>query len=205
MAKIKICGLCRREDIQMVNRQRPDYIGFVFASSRRQVSLEEAEVLSRELDPGICPVGVYVNADLLIIEEAVKKKIIRAVQLHGQESLKEVEHLRCCLDSSIPIIKALGVTAETIQELEVWQDSAADYLLLDAKSAGSGKAFDHSLIEKSNQFKKPWFLAGGIKRETAARLNHQFHPYGIDISSGAETNGCKDEEKIKRIVREIRR
>lgn len=202
MTKIKICGLRRIEDIQAVNRWQPDYAGFVFAASRRRVTMEEAQGLSRMLHPAICPVGVFVNAGADEIIAAVTAGIIRAVQLHGQETPKQVMTLRKQLPESVPVIKAVGM--ETGRELAGWQQSSAEYLLLDAPKAGSGAVFDHNLINNYQIFTKPWFLAGGINENNVIPLLRRFAPYGIDVSSGVETWGCKDPEKIKLIIRRVR-
>jgi len=204
MTKIKICGLSRVADIHAVNRWRPDYAGFVFAPSKRRVTIREAEELSRMLHPAVCPVGVFVNAGSDDIIAAVAAGIIRAVQLHGQESLEQVQALRKQLPETVPIIKAVGMEPGREQELAGWQQSSAEYLLLDAPKAGSGAVFDHSLIEKCKILDKPWFLAGGLRGDNVIPLIRSFAPYGIDVSSGVETGGCKDPEKIELIIRRVR-
>lgn len=202
MTKIKICGLRRMEDIKAVNRWKPDYAGFVFAASRRRVTMDEAQGLSRMLHPAICPVGVFVNAGIDEIMAVVKAGIVRAVQLHGRESPEQVLILQKQLPESVPVIKAVGI--ETGRELAGWQQSSAEYLLLDAPKAGSGAVFNHNLIKKDQIFTKPWFLAGGINEDNVIPLISRFMPYGIDVSSGVETGGCKDPEKIELIIRRVR-
>ncbi len=204
MTKVKICGLKRLADVEAVNRFSADYAGFVFAASKRQVTIQEAAVLSRELDDNICPVGVYVDASVAEIVEAVSRNIIRAVQLHGHETPEYVCELKKQIPAGVLIIKAIGMTAGKEQEIDLWQQSEADYLLLDAASAGGGKPFDHTLIEQNGAISKPWFLAGGINQENTALLIRRFLPYGIDVSSGAETEGLKDPEKIEAIIRSVR-
>lgn len=204
MTKIKICGLRRMDDIHAVNRWRPDYAGFVFAAGRRRVTMQEAAVLSRMLDPAICPVGVFLNAGAEEIKAAVAAGIIRAVQLHGRESPEQVLALRKQLPAAVSVIKAVGMEAGRERELINWQKSAADFLLLDAPKAGSGTAFDHSLIEKSGSLQKPWFLAGGIGEDNVIPLIRRFSPYGIDVSSGVETEGFKDPGKIESMIRRVR-
>lgn len=204
MTKIKICGLRRLQDIEAVNRLRPDYVGFVFAKSKRQVTMAEAALLSRELDSSITPVGVYVDAAAEDIAAAVTAGIIRVVQLHGHETLEQLSRLRELLPAGTPVIKAVGMTAGKEQELSRWQQSDVSYLLLDAAEAGSGTVFDHTLIGACEAITKPWFLAGGINQENAADLIRRFAPYGIDVSSGAETDGYKDPKKIEAIIRSVR-
>lgn len=185
--KIKICGLFRQEDIDFVNEALPDYAGFVlnFPKSHRNISLDLAERLSKNLDPKILPVGVFVDADISYIEEAAKRGIIGVVQLHGSESADYIRELKKRVP--LPIIRAVKVDGEEIKPL------GADFLLLDS-GKGTGKQFDHSLINRE-KIGAPFFIAGGITpkniRETA-----RFEPFGVDISGGVETDKLKDRKKI---------
>lgn len=198
-AKIKICGLRRGEDIEMVNRFRPDYVGFVFAPGRRQVTAQQARRLKSGLWEDICPVGVFVDAPEEEILALVQEKIIRAVQLHGQETVEEAERLKSLLvPYGVPVIKAVRV--EKTLCLEPWENSTVDFLLLDS-GQGTGKTFDHSLIGK---IRKPWFLAGGMNLDNVEEAVKNFHPYGIDVSSGVETDGWKDEKKVEQMIRQVR-
>lgn len=202
MTKIKICGIRREEDIDIVNDLRPEYVGFVFAPSRRRISLKEAANLSRRLHPDICPVGVYVNAGTEDVVRAAELGVIRMVQLHGQESAAQIRELKALLPAGVPVMKA--VSMETGQELKRWQDSEADYLLLDAGSAGGGQLFDHRLLERAEEIRKPWFLAGGMNPDNAPEAIRRFTPYGIDVSSGVETDGYKDRKKVEMMIRRVR-
>lgn len=202
MTKIKICGIRRIQDVQAVNSLLPEYAGFVFAPSKRQVSLEEAEELSRRLHPSVCPVGVYVNAKETDIMEAVLSGVIRAVQLHGSESRSQVRELKRCLPKGVLLIKA--VPMEDGNALREWEESEADFLLLDAKNAGGGETFDHGLIAAAGGIRKPWFLAGGMNADNAPAAICRFAPYGIDVSSGVETEGCKDIRKMETLIRRVR-
>lgn len=203
MTKIKICGLMREEDVSAVNTHRPDFAGFILAPSRRRVSFAQAAALSAMLDPAICPVGVFVNEDPEEILRFVNAGVIRAVQLHGQETPDMLAALKKRLaPSGIPVIRA--VRMETPDDLAPWQDSKADYLLLDAGSGGTGQTFDHSLLASVGEIKKPWFLAGGMAPENAAAAIRALHPWGIDVSSGVETDGRKDPEKIRRFIEAVR-
>lgn len=207
MTKIKICGLTRMEDIEAVNELLPDYIGFVFAPSRRQVTVEQAEALSGRLSPSICPVGVFVNQPEELITEIVGRGIIRLVQLHGGETPEFAGRLKSrlnalCLGYPVSVMKA--VSMDTPKELLRWNHSEVDFLLLDKGAGGTGEQFDHSLIAQAEPMEKPWFLAGGMRPENAAEAIRRFHPYGIDVSSGVETDGKKDREKIRRIIKNVR-
>ncbi len=201
MTKIKICGLSRLVDINFVNEALPDYIGFVFAKSKRQVDELQAEKLKDRLRPEIQAVGVFVNEDPDKVIRLCKKNIIDIVQLHGDEDEEYLYKLREKLNN--PIIKAVRV--KEYQDIMKAMKLNCDYLLLDAykegKYGGSGDAFDWSLI---GDIKKPYFLAGGINTENVVRAIEQIRPYGIDISSGVETDGLKDSSKIKDIILKVR-
>lgn len=196
MSRIKICGLFRPEDIGFVNEARPDYIGFVFAPSKRQVSFDQAKELREKLHPAITPVGVFVNADMEEIDRLFRQDIIRMAQLHGQEDGEYIDRLK--QKCAIPIIKALNVQREA--ELEKWERTAADFLLLDGSAGGGGLSFDWRGI---SSLRKPYFLAGGIT-ESNIKEAAACKPYCIDVSSGAETDGIKDGEKICRLVQAVR-
>lgn len=204
MTKIKICGLARQEDIEAVNRFLPDYVGFVFAPSRRQVTSEQAKTLSGMLRRDICPVGVFVNEDEEVVCRIVEQGSIRVVQLHGQESPEEVRRLkkRLKMVGNAAVIKAVRMEPE--HRLDEWQQSEADYLLLDAGAGGTGIMFDHRLLEDMGRIRKPWFLAGGMAPDNAKEVIRRFSPFGIDVSSGVETGGKKDGRKIERMIRSIR-
>lgn len=202
MTKIKICGIRRIQDVQAINQLQPEYMGFVFAPSKRQVSLEEAKDLGKWLHPAICPVGVYVNADETEILKAVAAGVIRAVQLHGDESSRQVRELKARLPADIPVIKA--VRMEPGCGIREWEESEADYLLFDAATAGGGRPFDHELLAMMGEIKKPWFLAGGMNPDNASAAIRRFAPYGIDVSSGVETEGMKDIRKMEMLIRRVR-
>lgn len=204
MTKIKICGLTRQEDIEAVNRFLPDYVGFVFAPSRRQVTPEQALALSRMLRREICPVGVFVNEHEDTICRIVEQGGIRMVQLHGQERPEQVRQLkkRLSMVGEAAVIKAIRM--EPGHRLDEWQQSEADYLLLDAGAGGTGTMFDHRLLKAAGQIRKPWFLAGGMGPDNAAEAIRRYSPFGIDVSSKVETDGKKDGRKIERMIRSMR-
>ena len=206
MVKLKICGMRRAEDIEMANRYEPDYIGFVFAESPRKVSYEQAKELSSLLNEDIVPVGVFVNEHMKLIVDLFKDGIIEMAQLHGDEDEKYIRNLK---DKSIeetgkqiPVINAIEIKdgADYNDELLKWRDSASDYFILDS-GKGSGKTFDWSLIDKESEFfKNSIFLAGGLNSENLALAIEEFNPFAVDLSSSVETEGFKDEEKIKKII-----
>ena len=206
MVKIKICGMRRSEDIEMANRYKPDFVGFVFAESPRKVSYEQAKELSGLLSEDIVPVGVFVNEHMKLIVDLFKDGIIEMAQLHGDEDEKYIRNLK---DKSIeetgkqiPVINAIEIKegADYDDELLQWRDSASDYFILDS-GKGSGKTFDWSLIDKESEFfKNSIFLAGGLNSENLALAIEEFNPFAVDLSSSVETDGFKDEEKIKEII-----
>lgn len=194
--KIKICGLFRNQDIEYANTAEPDYIGFVFAESRRKVTPEKALELKKNLNPEIKAVGVFVNQNKSLIAELVRNKIIDMIQLHGSEDNTYISELRE-LTGDTPIIKAVSVksTEDILKSVEY----ISDFILLDNGKGGTGEKFDWNLIEKNHRI----FLAGGVNPDNiseAIKLN----PYCIDVSSGAETNGLKDKDKMIQLVRAVR-
>ena len=194
--KIKICGLFRDEDIDYVNEARPDYVGFVFANSPRQVSTVMAQYLRFRLADGIEPVGVFVNAPIKLIAELYKNKTISIAQLHGTEDDAYIKRLKEVTGAEnrfeIPVIKAVKIKiADSLRSPEKYIN--ADYLLLDS-GAGTGKTFNWDILKK-HKINKPWFLAGGIDKKNIDKAI-ALKPFGIDVSSGVESNGLKDRKKI---------
>lgn len=203
--RIKICGLTRPADIAAANRWRPDYIGFVFAQSRRQVSPEQARQLKALLSPGILAVGVFVNGEPEEEAWLFDQGIIDLIQLHGQETEETIGKVKALTGGKAPVIKAVSVTGP--ESIRQWADSRADYLLLDNGPGGTGSAFDYGLIEENrleNLAEKPFFLAGGLDPENVRQAVRRLSPFGVDVSSGVETAGRKDEEKIRRFIRQVR-
>lgn len=206
--KIKLCGLKRIEDIEAVNEAKPDYIGFIFAKkSRRYVSTETAERLKQHLNPDIEAVGVFVNEDIDKVIEQAKKQVIDVIQLHGEEDVAYVKDLKEAVD--VPIIKAISMTKQDArQQISMWEISDVDYLLLDSGNGGTGEQFNYKLLQEIGNLKKPYFLAGGLNPENLENAVQQLQnnqPYALDLSSGIETNGIKDLDKIKKAVEATRR
>jgi phosphoribosylanthranilate isomerase len=195
MVKIKICGLTRLEDIEIMNKYNPNYIGFVFADSKRKVSHEIAKKLKDNLNSNIKSVGVFVDAPKEEILDLFNEGIIEIAQLHGTESEDYIIDLKESTNSELKIINAIEVSNDT--DLIKYDSTNADYLLLDS-GKGSGKTFDWHLIRKD--LKKDFFLAGGLDSENISRAIEEFNPYAVDLSSSLEINGFKDEDKIKEIM-----
>jgi len=184
--KIKICGLKNSVDVDYVNEAMPDYIGFVFAESKRRISPQVAAEFKNRLSPKITAVGVFVNTEISSISQLYSNGVINVAQLHGNETETYINELKKICD--IPVIKAINA--------EVKPPANADYLLFDNGKGGSGESFDWSLIPKCS---KDYFLAGGINLSNIKKAM-KLNPYGIDLSSGTETNGKKDREKIIQLV-----
>ena len=195
--RIKICGLFRREDIDYVNEALPDFIGFVFAKSRRQVTAEQAEKLRKNLKTGIQTVGVFVNAPMDDTASLLRNGVIDIAQLHGSEDEEYMMRLKA--ETHCQIIKAIRV--ERAEDILNAQNSMADFLLLDHGTGGSGEAFDWNLI---GECRKPYFLAGGIHAGNIKHAMKTGNPFAMDLSSGVETDGVKDKDKILEIVRKVR-
>ncbi len=202
MIKIKICGLTSRKDIEIVNSLKPDYIGFVFAkASKRYITPERAKLLRGYLDTGIQVVGVFVNEPVEFILTLCQQGIIDIIQLHGKEDDEYVKRLR--FNTTRTIIQAYEIRIP--EDVNKANTARADYVLLDNGAGGTGESFDWSLLGKMN---RPFFLAGGLQSENvliaiekAATTNYL---YGVDTSSGVETNGFKDCNKIEEFIKTVR-
>ena len=200
MTKIKICGLRRPEDIAYVNEAKPDFAGFIIdvPKSRRNVPREKVRELTALLSPEILPVGVFVNAPMETILSLVTDGRLKAVQLHGQESQSYLEELK--KQVAVPLIRAFSIRSP--EDLTEAEKSPADFVLLDNGAGGTGETFDWSLL---SSFDRPFFLAGGLRLENITEAVSRFHPYALDLSSGVETDGYKDKEKIIAAVAAVRR
>lgn len=201
--KIKICGIRRREDVEYLNEAVPDFAGFVFADTRRQVSRERAAELKRLLRPDIKVFGVFVNAPIEQAAELVKRRTIDAVQLHGGESEEYICELRAQVN--VPVIKA--VRAKNCEAILAADELSCDYLLIDTYSemqyGGTGRSFDWKVIPEG--LKHPYFLAGGLNAANIQQAMETVHCrgkcIGVDVSGGVETEGDKDKEKIYQMVK----
>lgn len=197
--KLKLCGIRRTEDAEYLNEFIPDYAGFVFAESRRKVTLNEARKLSEILSPKIARVGVFVNAPIEKMSEFAD--IIGIYQLHGDEDEAYINELRKIVPKDKEIWKAVRV--KSTEDILRADRLPVDKLLLDAFSkevyGGTGKTADWDLIANT-EITKPFFAAGGITAENLYDAASRLKPFGIDLSGGIETNGVKDRGKIKEIT-----
>ena len=198
MTKIKLCGLSRRCDIEAANALMPDYVGFVFAEgSKRRVTPAQARALKNALSPRIRTVGVFVDEAPATVAALLGGGIIDAAQLHGGEDAAYIRALRRMTDR--PIWQAFRV--RTRADVEQAGRSEADCILLDA-GAGTGTAFDWGLLDR---VERPYFLAGGLDTENVAGAIRLLRPFGVDVSSGIESGGGKDAEKMAAFVAAVRR
>ena len=215
--KVKMCGISKVETIPAVVEAKPDYMGLVFAPSKRQVTVDQAKTLVEELhkqytkrynngaeqsnDDEIKTVGVFVNETLDNLVTIATEANLDVVQLHGDEDEAFIQSLKG--RTNVEIWKAVQIRSAA--DAEAWIDSSADMLLFDAyhkdERGGTGEVFDWSCLD---EFERPFMLAGGIDSTNVARAIRTVRPYGIDISSGIETEGVKDNEKIKAFTNIVR-
>ena len=201
-------------DIEYANRVKPDFVGFIFANTRRKISSAQAKQFREALDAEIPAVGVFVNEDISVITSLVQNGCIDLIQLHGEEDADYIRRLREVCD--VPVIKAVKV--QTVEQIRQAAALPVDYLLLDTYRkgvlGGTGEAFDWELLREAKivagdtaegeLFGKPYFLAGGLHagnlREAAA-----LGSYGLDVSSGIETDGSKDFTKMVEVMELVRK
>lgn len=200
-------------DIEYANRVKPDFVGFIFANTRRKISAAQAKQFREALDAEIPAVGVFVNEDISVITSLVQNGCIDLIQLHGEEDADYIRRLREVCD--VPVIKAVKV--QTVEQIRQAAALPVDYLLLDTYRkgvlGGTGEAFDWELLREAKAaagdtaegelFGKPYFLAGGLHagnlREAAA-----LGSYGLDVSSGIEADGSKDFTKMVEVMKLLR-
>lgn len=169
-----------------------DYIGFVFAPSKRQISFETAKMLSEKIPSTIKKVGVFVSPSLEQINKALSIVDLDLVQIHGE--MDEVVYSQI----NLPIIRAYQMDKK-INEV----DEKIDFLLFDSPNAGSGQLFQWDYL-KTDRLTKKFFIAGGLTKDNVLDAIEQFHPYAVDVSSGVETNGQKDAVKIKEFIERVK-
>ncbi len=200
MTKIKICGLYRPCDIEYVNSARPDWCGFIidFPKSHRSLSPDQARELRKGLDPAITPVGVFVDQPVETVAGLLKDGTISVAQLHGHEDASYIAALRRAAPKGT-VWKAFKLRAP--EDLRAANASPADLVILD-NGYGTGESFDWALTAGVD---RPYLLAGGLTPENIPQAIKQLHPYGLDISSGVETDKKKDVSKIMAAVAAARK
>lgn len=191
MTKIKICGLFQDRDVDFINEAKPDYCGFIinFPKSHRNVAPDRVRGLRQRLDPAVTPVGVFVDQPPESVAALLQDGTISVAQLHGHEDPAYIRFLRA-LAPGHPIWKAFKIRSP--EDLEAAGASIADLILLDS-GQGSGQAFDWSLTAG---VERPFLLAGGLTPDNIPQAVRSVRPYGLDLSSGVETDRQKDRRKI---------
>lgn len=228
MTRIKLCGLTRIQDIEIANKLKPEYIGFIFWDrSSRNVSAIQAARLKGKLDPEIKAVGVFVNAPAEQVISYYNVGIIDIAQLHGNENEEYIKKLH---DAGLTVIKAFKMkkTGENINlagnaNIETPEKptgnaitetygkstddviteavkSSADFIMFDP-GKGEGATFNWQLIKG---IKREFFLAGGLIPENIEKAVETVQPFAVDVSSGIETNGHKDPDKMAAFVKNTR-
>ena len=192
MTKVKICGLSTKEAVETAVSAGADYIGFVFTPSKRQVTLDQAAELAKLIPSDVKKVGVFVSPSLAEVLEAIDKIGLDLVQVHGQVADDLFEDLPCAS------IQAVQVDGEGHVP-----NSRADYLLFDAPVAGSGRTFDWGKLDTTG-LTQTFFIAGWLKEDNVVKAIQHFTPYAVDVSSGVETDGQKDHEKIRRFIERVK-
>lgn len=192
MTKVKICGLSTKGAVEAAVSAGADYIGFVFAPSKRQVTLAQAAELAKLIPSHIQKVGVFVSPSREELLEAIEKIGLDLVQIHGQVADDLFENLPC---ASIQAVQVDGNGHVP--------NSQADYLLFDAPVAGSGQTFDWGQLD-TIELSQPFFIAGGLNEDNVKESIQHFTPYAVDVSSGVESNGQKDHEKIRRFIERVK-
>ena len=192
MTKVKICGLSTKGAVEVAVSAGADYIGFVFAPSKRQVTVEQAIELAKFIPSHIQMVGVFVSPSRAELLEAVDKVGLDLVQIHGQVTDDLFKNLPC-----------VSIQAVQVDEGGHVPNSQADYLLFDAPVAGSGQTFDWGQLDTTG-LAQPFFIAGGLHEDNVAEAIQHFTPFAVDVSSGVETDGKKDHEKIRRFIERVK-
>lgn len=198
-AKIKLCGLSRPADIDYVNQVKPDYCGFIvnFPKSRRNVTPEQVRALTARLSGDIIPVGVFVDESVETVAGLLEDGTIAVAQLHGHEDEAYLAALRKL--TAKPIWQAFQIRSAA--DLERAKSSTANLVLLDS-GQGSGVTLDWRILA---DFPRPYVLAGGLTAENIPAAVQQVKPYAVDLSSGVETEGYKDYEKMLAAVAAVKK
>lgn len=200
--RIKICGLKNVEDALTAVDLGADALGFVFAPSSRQMTPEAVKNIIRQLPPFVTTVGVFVNSSSQEVNEIAAFTGLNVVQLHGEETPE------FCREIKFPIVKAIRVKDESsLEQLEEYQKIVKAFLLdtyVAEAHGGTGKIFNWQLVPKAKAYGTV-ILAGGLTPDNVDEAIRATFPYGIDVSSGVETHGQKDLEKIRRFILKARR
>lgn len=201
MTKVKICGLQEQEHVKTAVHAGADAIGFVFAPSKRRVSIEQAQQLAKHVPQGVLKIGVFVNPTSAELKEAVERVPLDYVQYHGEETPAFIQ------EQGYPAIKALSIREK--EDVQAAADYQVDYYLFDAPGTefkgGSGHTFDWTLLEQVGISKEKLLLAGGLNVDNIEAAITDVGPFMVDVSSGVETDGSKDSTKIQAFLQAVKR
>jgi phosphoribosylanthranilate isomerase len=200
MFKVKVCGIKSADIVQALNSCRPDYVGYILSSGfKRSVTTLTALEIRQKLSPDIPTVGVFVNEKIEEIARLYLLGLFSIIQLHGDENVEYINKVKKVCD--LPIIKSVGVNCGEVMAYP----NNCDFVLLDTYSrtqrGGMGERVEW---KKYDKIEKPIFLAGGITPENVTEALKAVQPYAVDCSSGVESDGVKDADKIKRYIEAVR-
>lgn len=203
MVRVKICGIKRKKDVEIVNKYMPDYIGLVFADSSRKIDVESARLFLGGLKKDIKKVGVFVNEDYEKVKNIADALKLDILQFHGSEGNEYIERFK-----GYEVWKAYNLNSE--KDIEIIKKCCADAFLIDSKNGnkvgGTGKVFDWGLFKKmKNYIEKPIIVAGGLNEDNVESCIKELNPFSVDVSSGVETKGFKDETKIRNFIMKVRK
>ncbi|MDI3528317.1 MAG: phosphoribosylanthranilate isomerase [Thermoanaerobacter sp.] len=200
MVKVKICGLRRKEDIEYANELKPDYVGFVFAKSKRQIEVEQALDLISLLDKEIKTVGVFVNEPVENVLKIAQTLNLDVLQFHGDETQDYVDNFK-----NFTVWKAIRIKDK--EDLEKTKEFRVNSFVFDTLTkkeyGGTGKTFNWEVL-KGFELNVPIILAGGLNENNVEEAIKIVNPYGVDVSSGVETEGYKDFKKLKSFIEKVR-
>jgi len=201
MTKVKICGLKEQQHVQAAVEAGADAIGFVFAPSKRRVTVEQAKQLAKHVLDGVLKIGVFVNPSAEELRTAVEEVPLDYVQYHGEESPEFIRQ------QGYPAIKALSV--RSAEDIQLAANYDVDYYLFDAPGTnfkgGSGHTFDWTLLEMVGIPREKLILAGGLQAENIEEAVSLVSPFMVDVSSGVETDGVKDIVKINAFIQALKK
>ncbi|REB07989.1 phosphoribosylanthranilate isomerase [Sporosarcina sp. BI001-red] len=200
MTKVKICGLTEAVHVQAAVEEGADAIGFVFAPSRRQVSVGKAAELASQIPQSVLKVGVFVNATMSEIQAIFEAVPLDIVQYHGDETPEFIAHV------GLPAFKAFSIkNSEDIHRAGVYPVTP----LFDAPGiefkGGSGKTFNWDILKETGVQERPFILAGGLNAENVSEAILRVNPIMVDVSSGVEIEKRKDEQLIREFIKMVKR
>ncbi len=198
MTRVKLCGLRRECDVEAVNELKPEFAGFILSTPfKRYVEPETVLEFRKKLTADTKMVGVFVDEELDYVKDILLRDIVDVAQLHGHETNEYIENLKKLINK--PVIKAFKIEKE--EDIKLAAECKADYVLLDS-GTGTGKKFNWELIKNID---RPYILAGGLDPDNVGEAVRTLHPFAVDVSSGIETDGFKDKDKMKAFVLNVRK